>query len=72
MTMTDTKQQTTYVRTLSVGQVFWDEEVLWEVTRDPVVENDSHVMVYIRPYPHQEGQRARAFTYPVDQRVKLA
>ncbi|AYN58003.1 hypothetical protein HWB90_gp053 [Mycobacterium phage Fowlmouth] len=70
--MMETGQQSTYVRILKVGQVFWDEELLWEVTREPVIENDSRVLIYIRPYPHQEGQRSRAFYYDHDRRVRLA
>ncbi|AVD99667.1 hypothetical protein HWB51_gp049 [Mycobacterium phage Cuke] len=69
--MMDTKQST-YVRMLTIGQVFWDEEQLWEVTREPLIENDSRVLIYIRPHPHQEGERSRAFYYANDKRVNLA
>lgn len=62
-------KETTYVRRLRVGDVFWDENMLWEVTRHPETESGDSVLIYIR---HIEGKRAQVFRYGIDARVKLA
>ncbi len=63
---------TTYVRKLRVGDTVYEDGEYWEVTRNPVVENGSHVVVYLRPYPHYEGVRSRAYRYSIDARTKLS
>lgn len=61
---------TTYVRKLTVGDMIYEDGRYWEVTRNPVVESGTHVVVYLIPV--YGGIRARAYRYDIDARTNLA
>lgn len=69
MNMTAEKRSTAYIRKLRVGDKFNDEGITWEVTREPIVVAGEGVIVYIRPLP--DGERARAFMFEMNQRIRV-
>lgn len=62
---------TAFVRKLRLGDRFTDGTGEWEVVRSPEVVNGSSVVVYVLPFPHHDGQRARAYRYEMDARVDI-
>ncbi|AMB17271.1 hypothetical protein SEA_WEISS13_57 [Mycobacterium phage Weiss13] len=70
MRVADAVRKTSGIHRLKVGEMFTDADGDWEVTREPVVDGDW-VVVYLRPVPFHEGQRARAYRYPLSTQVKM-
>ncbi|QNN99717.1 hypothetical protein PBI_ROPE_58 [Mycobacterium phage Rope] len=70
MRVADAVRKTSGIHRLKVGEMFTDEDGNWEVVRKPVVYRDA-VVVYLRPVPFHEGQRARAYRYPLGTQVKM-
>lgn len=65
------QKQTTYVRRLHVGDRIEDDGI-WIVSRVPETVDTQQVKVYLQPVPMFKGQRARAYLYDVNARVRLA
>lgn len=64
---------TSYVRCLTVGDMFWHNGNLFDVRRDPAIvrNKDGKVEVEVYVLPHGE-KRARARHFEFNKRVMLA
>lgn len=71
MRVADAIKATSFVRRLRVGDKFSDVDGQWEVVRNPEVINGDGVKIYVLPFPHHDGQRARAYNYDMDARVDM-
>lgn len=67
-------KNTTYVRKLSVGDVFTDDEGNWEVTVPPQLASDGDDLAVAIGVTARNSKRkyTRTYLYEVDARVRLA
>lgn len=65
------KKATSYIRRLHPGDMFNELGEVWELTREPKIENDT-VVVYLKHVPAQPKSRARKYVYGLNARVAIA
>lgn len=62
----------TYVRKLSVGDAFVEDNVVWLVTRNPEVTNGSEVVIWLSEVKPGTRRYSRRFVYDIDARIRLS